>query len=89
MDGRSTESAPREGVAAAAGIPFVGVWLDAPEDVLVRRIEGRRADPSDADAAVVRAQLSQDPGPIGWHRFSAGAGPQAVAGAAAKLLATL
>jgi predicted kinase len=45
--------------------------LDAPEDVLVSRIEGRRGDPSDADAAVVRAQLSQHPGPIGWHRLDA------------------
>jgi len=76
-----------EEAAAAAGIPFVGVWLDAPEDVLVSRIEGRRGDPSDADAAVVRAQLSQDPGPIGWYRLQAGAGPQAVAAAAAELLA--
>ena len=75
-----------EEAAAAAGIPFVGVWLDAPEDVLVSRIEGRRGDASDADAAVVRAQLSQHHGPIGWHRLQAGAGPQAVAAAAAELL---
>ncbi len=76
-----------EEAAAAAGVPFLGVWLDAPEDVLVARVEARRRDPSDADAAVVRAQLSRGPGPIGWHRLQAGAGPQAVAAAAAELLA--
>jgi predicted kinase len=75
-----------EEAAAAAGVPFLGVWLDAPEDVLVARIEARRRDPSDADAAVVRAQLAQGPGPIEWHRLQAGAGPQAIAAAAVELL---
>ena len=76
-----------EAAAAAAGFAFLGVWLDAPEDVLVARVEARRRGPSDADAAVVRAQLSRGLGPIGWHRLQAEAGPQAVAAAAAELLA--
>ena len=75
-----------ETLAAASGIRFVGIWLDAPENVLLTRLAGRRADPSDADAAVVRAQLSHDPGPIAWHRLQAGADPQAVAEAAAELV---
>ena len=58
-----------ETLAVGAGLPFVGIWLEAPEDVLVTRVAGRRGDPSDADAAVVRTQVSRDPGPIHWHRL--------------------
>ena len=76
-----------ETLAVASGVRFVGIWLDAAENVLLTRLASRRADPSDADAAVVRAQLSRDPGPIGWYRLQAGADPQAVADAAADLVA--
>jgi predicted kinase len=58
-------------VAAAAGVPFIGVWLEAPESVLISRTEQRRRDASDADAAVVRLQRAQDTGPIQWCRIDA------------------
>jgi aminoglycoside phosphotransferase family enzyme/predicted kinase len=60
-----------EQVAAAAGVPFIGVWLEAPESVLISRTEQRRHDASDADAAVVRLQRAQDTGPIQWCRIDA------------------
>ena len=60
-----------ERAAAAAGVPFVGLWLDAPEDVLLARAACRRRDPSDADAGVIRSQLIQETGPILWHRVDA------------------
>ena len=60
-----------ERVAAAAGAPFVGLWLDAPESVLLARTARRRRDPSDADAAVIRSQLAKDTGPVLWHRVDA------------------
>ena len=60
-----------ERVAAAASVPFVGIWLDAPESTLVGRAEQRRNDPSDADGAVVRMQHTQDTGDITWHRLDA------------------
>jgi uncharacterized protein len=60
-----------EHAAETAGVPFVGLWLEAPEQVLVDRTRNRRADPSDADPAVVRAQLEQGAGEIGWHRIRA------------------
>jgi uncharacterized protein len=44
-------------VAAAASVPFMGLWLDAPEPVMVARTERRRNDPSDADSSVVRRML--------------------------------
>ena len=62
-----------EGAAALADVPFVGLWLDAPEGVLLDRIGHRGADASDADAAVVRMQLARDPGAITWDRLDASA----------------
>jgi predicted kinase len=56
-----------EQTAAAAGVPFAGIWLTAPETALLARIEQRHRDPSDADAEVIRAQLAQDPGPSAWQ----------------------
>jgi aminoglycoside phosphotransferase family enzyme/predicted kinase len=58
-----------EQAAAATGVPFVGIWLDAPHDVLVARATQRHGDPSDADADVIRRQLAADTGPIVWHRI--------------------
>lgn len=58
-------------VAADASVPFVGLWLEAPESMLIERAEQRRNDPSDADAAVVRTQRAQPTGMVGWHRLDA------------------
>ena len=60
-----------ESIAADAGIPFVGFWLEAPEATLIERVEQRRMDPSDADVAVVRRQLAQQIGAMRWHRLDA------------------
>ena len=59
-------------------MPFLGVWLDAPESVLSARAEQRRLDVSDADADVIRRQLVQDTGSITWHRIDASAAPHEV-----------
>ena len=53
---------------AAAGVPFDGVWLDAAEAELRRRIAARTGDASDADLKVLEQQLARDPGEIGWRR---------------------
>ena len=67
-----------EDVAAAARVPFVGLWLHAPEQILVERSQHRRADPSDADPTVVRAQLSQGAGEVRWTRVVASGGTEDV-----------
>lgn len=72
--------------AAAAGVPFVGVWLDAPEPILIARAEARRADPSDADAAVIRRQRAEPTGAIDWHRLDASVTTEGVREAAMALL---
>jgi hypothetical protein len=75
---RPSDRAAIEAAAAAASVPFVGLWLDAPLDLLIERMQQRRFDPSDADADVVRLQRAQDAGPIGWHRIDASADAGAV-----------
>lgn len=70
LDGAQRQAV--EQVAAACRVPFVGLWLDAPPELLSARVAARRNDPSDADAAVVSGQLGRDLGSIGWHRVQAG-----------------
>jgi predicted kinase len=74
VDAVFTSAANRETIeriAAAAHVPFAGVWLEAPESVLTARAAARHGDASDADADVIHAQLAQDPGAITWHRIDA------------------
>jgi uncharacterized protein len=60
-----------EQVAEAASVPFIGLWLDAPESLLIDRTAQRRNDPSDADTRVVRMQRAQDTGDVRWCRLDA------------------
>lgn len=68
---RSEDRAAVQHVAVAAGVPFAGLWLDAPESVLIARVEGRGPDASDADRAVIRQQLAEHVDALHWHRFDA------------------
>jgi uncharacterized protein len=66
------ERAALAAVAASTGARFNGLWLDAPVEALVSRVEARKADASDATAAVVRQQISWDPGRLDWVCLDAG-----------------
>ena len=55
--------------AQAAGVPFLGLWLDAPPAILAQRIADRSLDASDATAAVLDDQLRTGPGEIEWQRL--------------------
>ena len=68
---RPQERAAIAAVAAAAGVPFHGLWLEADPAVLERRVRERSGDISDATPEVVRRQAALDPGGIDWHRLSA------------------
>jgi uncharacterized protein len=83
---RPHERAAIEDCARRAGVGFVGLWLEAPADVLVERLRRRRGDASDATEAVLRQQLEYDLGAITWNRLSAAADEDAVAAAAKRLL---
>lgn len=78
-----------ERVAAAAQVPFVGLWLDAPEAVLIARAEQRQLDASDADAAVIHQQRAHDPGAVAWHRIDASRAFDDVLRAATALVSEL
>jgi aminoglycoside phosphotransferase family enzyme/predicted kinase len=62
-------------VAAAAGVPFSGLWLDAPPETMLARVGGRRNDASDASGEVLGRQLSLDPGALEWIRIDSGGDP--------------
>ncbi len=70
LDATFLDAAEREKVealAAKAGVRFEGVWLQSDPDVLRERVAKRRGDASDADVAVLEAQLRDAPNPpAGW-----------------------
>jgi aminoglycoside phosphotransferase family enzyme/predicted kinase len=75
-----------EHVAAAAGVPFVGLWLEAPEPVLLSRVEDRGPDASDAGIEVLRQQLAYQLDSIRWHRVDASGARQQVCDAVAAIV---
>lgn len=75
-------------LAAAAGVAFTGLWLEAAPEVLMARLLARKGDASDADAAVLRQQLAYDLGPLDWTRIDAAGNPAAVAARARLALGT-
>lgn len=72
-------------LASASGVPFDGLWLDAPASVLEARVAARERqgrDPSDAGVAVLKRQLGYDLGEMTWKKVDASGTPeQALAGA--------
>ena len=66
-------------IAARAGVPFQGFWLEAPMEILKSRILARRGDASDATIAVLERAAKADPGPIDWIRLDAAGEARAVA----------
>lgn len=62
------ERAAAADVARRAGLPFEGLWLEAPAGLLHDRIAARAGDASDADGAVLDAQLTRDLGEMTWRR---------------------
>jgi predicted kinase len=77
IDAAHAHAAEREAAAALAtetGVPFAGLWLEAPLDVRLRRIGGRTGDASDADEAVARRQRAEPLGEPGWRALDASGG---------------
>jgi uncharacterized protein len=77
LDPRAREGIER--VALDCGVPFQGLWLSAPAEVLAERVQARRGDASDATLAVMRRQLDVDPGPLTWVTLTSDADPETVA----------
>src|SRR5262249_45279475 len=75
-------------VARTAGVPFTGLWLTAPADVLRARVAARTGDASDATVAVLERQLTVDPGALDWAAIDASGDAQASLDAARAVLVT-
>jgi len=73
-------------VAAEAGIPFTGLWLDAPPETMLTRLGARRNDASDASAEVLGLQMSLDPGAIDWVRIDSAGDPDTTLAAARRAM---
>ena len=88
-DATFTKSEERSDIARVArevSIPFAGIWLDVPPEVLKTRVRQRYGDASDATAAVLEEQLHYDVGEIDWHRLDASTSPDTVRQGAEDLL---
>lgn len=62
----------REAIAAAAreaGVPFVGLWIDGPPEILAKRLCERAIDASDATSDVLQSQLRSEVGRLDWYRL--------------------
>ncbi len=77
--GERTEAAL---LGANAGVPFTGLWLEAPRATMEARLSQRQGDASDATVAVLAQQLDLDPGPLDWRRIDSN-------GPVARVAATL
>ncbi len=55
--GRPDERAAAAAIAEDCNTGFTGLWLTAPQDILLSRVAARRNDASDATEAVVRWQM--------------------------------
>ena len=74
---KADERAYAEALGREAGVSFRGLWMQAPPAVLRERLAARTGDASDADEAVLDAQLTHDLGEIGWARLDATAALEA------------
>ena len=68
---RPSRATPRHcpGGGRWAGVPFEGLWLEAPAPVMESRISGRRRDVSDATSEILRNQLAYKVGKLTWQRL--------------------
>lgn len=60
-----------EQLARDCGVPFRGVWLDAPVEVLAGRVIGRTDDASDATVQTLRDQIGRHTSQVAWERVDA------------------
>lgn len=80
------ERAAIEAAARDAGVAFCGLFLTADLDIRIRRVQGRKADASDADAAVAQQQEHYDIGRMTWPLVDAGGTPAETFEAACRRL---
>lgn len=78
-----------QSAARRAGVPFAGLWLEAPPEDLIGRVSARKGDASDAGPEVVRSQLAASYANAEWPTVDARGTPDAVAARARVALANI
>lgn len=68
--------------ASAEGVPFIGLWLEAPLAVMEARLAARGLDASDATIAVLREQRIRTTVPADWTHIDASPSAERVVDAA-------
>jgi hypothetical protein len=76
-------------VGQQAGVPFDGLWLEAPAETLAARVDARRHDASEATQEIVHHQLRINLGPMDWRRIDAAGDAAATLAAARKTLSLI
>jgi aminoglycoside phosphotransferase family enzyme/predicted kinase len=67
-----------ERAASDVGVPFLGIWLDAPLPILEQRLGARVYDASDATVGVLREANLRNPGARDWLAVDASDGEAAL-----------
>jgi aminoglycoside phosphotransferase family enzyme/predicted kinase len=86
VSARPEERAAIAHLARQAGAVFTGIWLQAPEAILLARLKSRGKDASDATPDVLLRQLSYDLGEMDWIRIDADRPESEVTKAVGRLL---
>lgn len=73
--------------ARKEGVSFTGIWLDAPTDVLLERVDARRNDVSDATTEIVRLQAMRQREPTSWIEIAALGEPSEIAARVMRAIA--
>ncbi|SEQ73407.1 AAA family ATPase [Thalassovita taeanensis] len=84
LDPDTRQAAAR--LATDLELPFHGLWLEAPLNILISRVDARIGDASDADATVVQQQSTAQLGTLDWHRIPADGVPETTLNAAKAIL---
>lgn len=66
----SEERKKIEMLAHEMKVPFVGLWMDAPLEIRVDRIQKRKRNPSDVrERKELEEQLTYETGDVSWHKI--------------------
>jgi uncharacterized protein len=84
--GHARQRADVERLALKHNATFKGLWLEAPANILEKRVAARRNDASDATADVLHAQLANIQPPDQWTIVEVSGRPDEVAENAARAL---
>ncbi|MGF1475259.1 MAG: AAA family ATPase [Geminicoccaceae bacterium] len=89
LDATFMDEADRRRVEALAerlAVPFTGIWLEAPLDVLRARVSARFGDASDATVEVLDKQVERGTGLLAWRSVDASGTPDQTQGNALEAI---